>query len=164
VMNTTEYNRAWRKSNAERIAIHRRNEKVRNREAHRARRAIYKAIRYRGMFRPDHCTKCGLVCKPEAHHKDYSKRFEVVWLCRSCHLAEDIVCRAGCAGPARNGGHEMKRESIFAQIERHERFRIKMQKRHDKHIASGRWRPKTCFQCRIEIGRERRARETEEGR
>ncbi len=51
----------------------------------------------------------------------------------------------------------MKRESIFAQIERHERFRKKMELRHQKHTESGKRRPITCFQCRIEIARERRA-------
>jgi hypothetical protein len=50
----------------------------------------------------------------------------------------------------------MRRESIFAQIERHERFRRKMAERHRKHTASGKRRPNTCFTCRIEIARERR--------
>jgi len=50
----------------------------------------------------------------------------------------------------------MKRESIFAQIERHERFRKRMEMRHQKHITSGKPRPKTCFQCRIEKIRSQR--------
>jgi hypothetical protein len=49
----------------------------------------------------------------------------------------------------------MKREGIFAQIERHERFRRKMEKRHKKHTESGKRRPEQCFQCRLEICRER---------
>jgi len=61
----------------------------------------------------------------------------------------------------------MKRESIFAQIERHERFRRKMEERHKKHTISGKRRPNTCFQCRLEIAREKRAlageRELESG-
>lgn len=51
----------------------------------------------------------------------------------------------------------MKRESVFAQIERYERFRRKMEERHRKHTESGKRRPNTCFQCRIEIAREQRA-------
>lgn len=54
----------------------------------------------------------------------------------------------------------MKRESIFAQIERYERFRLKMIERHlkmierhKKHTAKGKRRPNTCFECRIEIAR-----------
>jgi hypothetical protein len=50
----------------------------------------------------------------------------------------------------------MKHESIFAQIERHESFRRKMEERHKKHTESGKRRPATCFQCRLEIARERR--------
>jgi hypothetical protein len=53
----------------------------------------------------------------------------------------------------------MRRESIFAQIERHVRFLRKMEERHKKHMASGRRRPQTCFQCRLEIARERIAAE-----
>jgi len=29
--------------------------------------------------------ECGLKCKTEGHHEDYSKEFEVIWLCRRCH-------------------------------------------------------------------------------
>lgn len=50
----------------------------------------------------------------------------------------------------------MRRESIFAQIERHERFRRRMLERHKKHTESGKRRPNTCFECRLEIARERR--------
>lgn|SRR5579883_3355 len=39
------------------------------------------------VMRPEHCSKCGLVCIPEGHHPDYSKPLEVVWLCRICHGA-----------------------------------------------------------------------------
>jgi hypothetical protein len=37
------------------------------------------------LIRPDHCSKCGLICKPEAHHPDYKKPLEVVWVCKPCH-------------------------------------------------------------------------------
>lgn len=50
----------------------------------------------------------------------------------------------------------MRRESIFAQIERHERFRRKMDERHKKHIESGKRRPNTCFLCRLEFVRAQR--------
>lgn len=35
--------------------------------------------------RPDFCWLCDKKCKPEAHHYDYSKPFDVVWLCSECH-------------------------------------------------------------------------------
>ena len=51
-----------------------------------------------------------------------------------------------------------RRDSIFDQIERHERNRRKFEARHKKHTESGKRRPLTCFQCRIEIAREKRER------
>ena len=41
----------------------------------------------RGKLIPAPCRDCG---SPEAqkHHPDYSRPIDVVWLCRSCHLAE----------------------------------------------------------------------------
>lgn len=34
------------------------------------------------------CEKC-LATPADAHHHDYSKPLEIVWLCRRCHFAED---------------------------------------------------------------------------
>jgi len=48
-------------------------------------------------------------------------------------------------------------DSVFAQIERHERFRRKMHERHEKHLEKRRLRPNTCFECRLEIARKNRA-------
>lgn len=38
--------------------------------------------------KPDACSVCGKGGRIEAHHKDYSKPFEVLWLCTSCHGKE----------------------------------------------------------------------------
>jgi len=43
------------------------------------------AIERGKIVRPDVCSACGKVCKPDGHHEDYSKPLEVMWLCRSCH-------------------------------------------------------------------------------
>ncbi len=45
------------------------------------RRAIKKGL----IIRPTNCISCGKFCKPEAHHEDYSKPFDVIWLCFICH-------------------------------------------------------------------------------
>jgi hypothetical protein len=37
------------------------------------------------LKRPIKCEKCNLEKKLEAHHEDYSKPLEVVWLCIECH-------------------------------------------------------------------------------
>lgn len=56
---------------------------------HAARARVYDAIR-RGIFiRPGHCVFCGIQCKPHAHHDDYEKPLEVIWLCLLCHKSAD---------------------------------------------------------------------------
>ena len=37
------------------------------------------------VSRPDICEVCKQRKKIEAHHPDYNKPLEVVWVCRSCH-------------------------------------------------------------------------------
>lgn len=53
--------------------------------ARKAHNATGNAIRDGRLVRPNACSQCGKTCKPEAHHPDYSKPFDVIWLCRSCH-------------------------------------------------------------------------------
>lgn len=43
------------------------------------------AVKNGKIKRPNKCAVCGVLCKPQAHHPDYSKPLEVVWLCVSCH-------------------------------------------------------------------------------
>lgn len=31
------------------------------------------------------CSACGIACKAHGHHDDYSKPYEVRWLCQPCH-------------------------------------------------------------------------------
>ncbi len=38
------------------------------------------------LIRPSQCECCGSECKPQAHHCDYSKPTDVMWLCKSCHV------------------------------------------------------------------------------
>ena len=55
----------------------------------KAREAVSNAIRYGKMIKPTDCSHCEQPNdKIEAHHPDYSKPLEVVWLCRSCHHNE----------------------------------------------------------------------------
>lgn len=51
------------------------------------RRACRRLARYRrstGRLVPQPCRDCGAI-SVEMHHSDYSKPFEVVWLCKPCH-------------------------------------------------------------------------------
>ena len=51
----------------------------------KARRAVANALR-KGEMEKSIC-RCG-ASKVEAHHEDYLKPLDVVWLCRACHLKE----------------------------------------------------------------------------
>jgi hypothetical protein len=47
---------------------------------------VYRAIKSGKIVRPDKCLVCAKKCKPEGHHNDYTKKLEVIWVCRQCHL------------------------------------------------------------------------------
>lgn len=50
---------------------------------------VREAIRKGKMTKPDNCIKCKTNNKRlEAHHDNYSKPYEVKWLCRSCHILQ----------------------------------------------------------------------------
>lgn len=53
-------------------------------ERYRASYAVTNAVRD-GRLSKSPCEKCGAI-KVEAHHYDYSKPLDVVWLCRKHHL------------------------------------------------------------------------------
>lgn len=42
-------------------------------------------VKHGKIKRPSKCSCCRLEKKIEAHHSDYSKPLNVLWLCRSCH-------------------------------------------------------------------------------
>lgn len=53
--------------------------------------AVNKAVASGKLIKPEHCQKCGGCFAPSkihAHHSDYSKPLDVIWLCFSCHAAE----------------------------------------------------------------------------
>lgn len=57
-----------------------------NRIKKRCHYAISDAIRKGKMVRGEICECCQIHGKMEAHHEDYDKPLEVVWLCKSCHV------------------------------------------------------------------------------
>ena len=60
----------WRRANPEKI---------------RAQNTLYDAVKQGKLKRPKFCQLCLGPCKAQAHHEDYTKRLEVVWLCAFCH-------------------------------------------------------------------------------
>lgn len=55
-------------------------------EMNRAHCAVRDAIKKGEMVRPDRCSECGRQVEIEAHHEDYGKPLEVIWLCLDCHM------------------------------------------------------------------------------
>ncbi len=52
----------------------------------KARSLCAAAIRAGKIIRPKACSKCrSKLSRVQAHHTDYSKPFEVEWLCQKCH-------------------------------------------------------------------------------
>lgn len=55
-------------------------------EAHRAHMAVHRAVKIGALTRPECCSACGTgTAKAHAHHDDYSKPLDVIWLCAPCH-------------------------------------------------------------------------------
>jgi hypothetical protein len=57
-----------------------------NKDKHAAHRALERAVRNGTIVKPDLCAYCGAKCNPDGHHEDYTRRFDVIWLCHVCHL------------------------------------------------------------------------------
>ena len=52
----------------------------------KARSKVWSAIRDGQLERPDACEDCGCTDQTlQAHHEDYSKPLDVIWLCFQCH-------------------------------------------------------------------------------
>lgn len=62
-------------------------------EKYRARSRVGNALRDGVLFRKN-CEVCGNE-KSEAHHEDYSKPLEVIWLCKKHHREADIKLKDG---------------------------------------------------------------------
>ena len=61
----------WEKKNPEKRRVHD--------------RTMY-AVETGKLIRPNQCSKCSKECKPHAHHEDYTKPLDVIWLCSQCHF------------------------------------------------------------------------------
>jgi hypothetical protein len=52
----------------------------------RAHNKVFRALATGKLERPAVCDACAKPCRVNAHHGDYSKPLEVVWLCDRCHM------------------------------------------------------------------------------
>ena len=75
----------WAKQNKEKIDEHRLAWEKNNRQKHLAHKAISWLVSQGKIIKPTECSYCFVKCLPEAHHPDYTKRKEVIFLCHNCH-------------------------------------------------------------------------------
>lgn len=54
-----------------------------------AQEKVKEAVAYGRLQRPSECEGCGKEKTLQAHHYDYSKQLDVVWLCKRCHVKAD---------------------------------------------------------------------------
>lgn len=73
---TKEYYRNKRK-------LYRQNEDTKNKDNCRSK--VQKAILSGKLIKPNKCEECNSTINIEAHHNDYNKPLEVIWLCSICH-------------------------------------------------------------------------------
>lgn len=52
---------------------------------YRAQHAFGKAVQEGRVKKPDSCSICGSRERLDGHHDDYSRRYDVRWVCRPCH-------------------------------------------------------------------------------
>lgn len=58
-----------------------------------ARAAVGAAIRNGRLTKAEQCQRCDSTIEIQAHHADYSKPLDVIWLCRLCHDIESKEAR-----------------------------------------------------------------------
>ncbi len=77
---------AYYKRHTEIIQLRAQNYRAANLQRLEAYRTITRT-RQQGLLMPEPCADCGLPAKySQAHHEDYSRPLEVIWLCPSCHM------------------------------------------------------------------------------
>jgi hypothetical protein len=54
-------------------------------DKYKARNKLNNALRDGKIQKPERCDVCRRKRKIEAHHNDYSKPLEVIWMCFECH-------------------------------------------------------------------------------
>lgn len=86
--NVLEKQKLWKSNNRDKVNAYSREEKKKRPFKHAARMFVRAAIKEGILIRPKECTRCLKECKAEAHHEDYMKPLDVIWLCRSCHGKE----------------------------------------------------------------------------
>lgn len=81
-----EYQKEYYNKNKERLAEYQREYGVKNEEKLYAHNQVRKGVSVGTLEKPGSCSICGVKCRPDGHHHDYSKPLVVTWVCKSCHV------------------------------------------------------------------------------
>ena len=80
-----EYMERERKKNPQKFRERERNRIRPKDEKYKARRELNNAVKRGEIIKPNNCQICGKETRLTAHHEDYSKPLDVMWLCYKCH-------------------------------------------------------------------------------
>ena len=75
--------RAWKYEKSRKEIL--KNDRETNPHKYAARSYVNNGIRRKTIIKPNFCERCHKELKLQAHHEDYSKPAEIVWLCSGCH-------------------------------------------------------------------------------
>jgi hypothetical protein len=64
--------------------------RARDKASTKAYKMVSRGILSGKLQRPDHCQRCMVSCIPQAHHDDYGKPLDVMWLCPVCHAGRHL--------------------------------------------------------------------------
>lgn len=67
------------------VTKQRKNYRQNHPEKYKATAILNESLRKGEIIKSDFCMFCNKVCNTEAHHQDYSKPLDVIWLCSECH-------------------------------------------------------------------------------
>jgi len=80
-----EMDKRWCQNNPEQSRVHKLKWEAQNVDKRKAEWAVSNAIRDGKIVKSQECSQCGATGDIEAHHPDYNKPLDVVWLCTACH-------------------------------------------------------------------------------
>jgi DNA-directed RNA polymerase subunit M/transcription elongation factor TFIIS len=77
-------NKEWSINNSDKVRLYAKEARLRNPLKHKARSLLNTAVKL-GKIIKEPCRVCGHE-KSEAHHKDYDRPYDIIWLCRKHHI------------------------------------------------------------------------------
>lgn len=86
------HQRAYYAAHRDELLAQKRAYRMKNRHKARAHDLVRRALA-RGELISQPCERCGATEQVDAHHEDYTKPLDVVWLCRQCHAQRHIELR-----------------------------------------------------------------------